>query len=140
LGNNHFNHIPCRFNIISETPDPYKHFLDEGSFNFLTGAGGFLQSVQNGYGGLKAYDDFLLLNPQPFTALNVSSIKLRGVHYGGGLFDLYYGGGQTAQITPISTPTHGQFILQDQYGKKHQLNNNMAQVFSPPGKLFMTFV
>ncbi|KAG2370705.1 hypothetical protein C9374_014316 [Naegleria lovaniensis] len=109
------------FNIISETPDPYKHFLDMGSFNFLTGAGGFLQSVQNGYGGLKAYDDYLLLNPQPFTQLNVTTMKLRGVHYVGGKFDLWFDGTK-ATITVSQLPTHrSSFTIEDSFDLRSKL-------------------
>ena len=124
------------FNIISETPDPYKHFLDMGSFNFLTGAGGFLQSVQNGYGGLRANDDFLLLNPQPFTQLNVTSMKLRGVHYVGGKFDLFFDGTK-ATITVTQLPINRTcFIIEDSFGSKKEIGPNRPISFIPPAKLF----
>jgi hypothetical protein len=51
------------FDVWRETPDG-----EDGAINFLTGAGGFLQSVLSGYGGVRVQGtlaDGLLLNPPP---------------------------------------------------------------------------
>ena len=41
------------FNVWTETPNPTDHPSDMGCYNFLTGAGGFVQSVVHGYGGVR---------------------------------------------------------------------------------------
>lgn len=50
--------------------------------NFITGAGGFLQSVLYGYSGLRVRADRLDLTPPPLPA-GTDSIRLQGVNYQG---------------------------------------------------------
>ena len=61
------------FGVWQETPHG-------GAVNFLTGAGGFLQSVIFGYGGLRLSNDALLLHP-PQPPGNATSVGLHGVDY-----------------------------------------------------------
>ena len=75
-----------------------------GSFNFLTGAGGFIQSIQNGYGGLKMYDNYMLLAPKDVSLLGAKFIKMRGVNYLGGSFDLTFDG-TIATINILNGPS-----------------------------------
>lgn len=59
----------------------------EGAGNFITGAGGFLQSIINGYGGVRLYNDTLyILNPR----LPPKSTKLSfaGITYLESIFSL----------------------------------------------------
>jgi hypothetical protein len=61
-----------------------------GHFNnsrFLTGDGGFLQSVVNGYGGLRLVDEGLKLLP-PVLPDSVGAFTLRGLSWHGRLFNL----------------------------------------------------
>jgi trehalose/maltose hydrolase-like predicted phosphorylase len=60
------------FNIWLETPTG-------GATNFLTGAGGFLQSVMFGYGGLRLNGTALWLDPQ--LPLDTAGIRLLGIEY-----------------------------------------------------------
>ncbi len=69
------NALNGAFGVWQETPHG-------GAVNFLTGAGGFLQSVIFGYGGLRLSDDALLLHP-PQPPGNATSVGLHGVDYQG---------------------------------------------------------
>eukprot|EP01065_Artemidia_motanka_P002399 TRINITY_DN11142_c0_g1_i1.p1 TRINITY_DN11142_c0_g1~~TRINITY_DN11142_c0_g1_i1.p1 ORF type:complete len:463 (+),score=98.55 TRINITY_DN11142_c0_g1_i1:870-2258(+) len=53
-----------------------------GCVNFITGAGGFLQSVLNGYAGIRVHRDSLALLPHRPPG-NVTEISVRGVHWRG---------------------------------------------------------
>jgi len=69
------------FNVWTETKlqDQHKSVVDEGCYNFLTGAGGFIQSLIYGYGGLRIRDDGLHLNA---TLPEIATyIKFRGLRY-----------------------------------------------------------
>lgn len=61
------------FNVWTETPTG-------GAVNFITGAGGFLQSVLYGYTGLRIRAGGLDLEPKPLPT-NTTEIRLAGVHY-----------------------------------------------------------
>lgn len=50
-----------------------------GAINFITGAGGFLQAVLFGYGGLRVESKGLRFEPQ--LPPNTTTMKLRGVNY-----------------------------------------------------------
>lgn len=57
---------------------------ETGAVNFLTGAGGFLQSILFGYAGLRVLSDRLLIQPPnhlmpPTNELIIDGIKYRGV-------------------------------------------------------------
>eukprot|EP01043_Picozoa_sp_COSAG02_P053618 COSAG02_NODE_5948_length_3919_cov_14.379581_1_plen_185_part_00 len=67
------NALNGAFGVWQETPHG-------GAVNFLTGAGGFLQSVIFGYGGLRLSDDALVLHP-PQPPGNETSVGLHGVDY-----------------------------------------------------------
>jgi trehalose/maltose hydrolase-like predicted phosphorylase len=57
-----------------------------GAVNFITGAGGFLQTIPFGWAGMRIYDDNLSFNPQ--LAPSTDSMKLRGVAYQGSRFNV----------------------------------------------------
>jgi trehalose/maltose hydrolase-like predicted phosphorylase len=67
------NALNGAFGVWQETPHG-------GAVNFLTGAGGFLQSLIFGYGGLRLSEDALLLRP-PHPPGNATSVGLHGVDY-----------------------------------------------------------
>merc|ERR1712178_261681 len=57
-----------------------------GITNFITGSGGWLQSLWAGYGGVHIHDAFLeIINPRP--PPNCSSLQLRRVIYMGKALD-----------------------------------------------------
>lgn len=74
-----FANAQAPFWVWQETPQG-------GAINFITGAGGFLQAIVFGYGGLRIQSDQLRWRPQlpPSTA----GLKVRGVAYLTSQFDL----------------------------------------------------
>ena len=73
------SHVHGPFFMLSETPD-------NGAFDFLTGAGGFLQQVIYGYTGLRLESaglvpEFPPILPSRITRLVLRNIQVRGKHY-----------------------------------------------------------
>ena len=69
-----YGNVQEPFKVWTETPGG-------GAVNFITGAGGFLQSVLFGYGGLKLYENQLHFEPRllPGTTLvNITGVKYLG--------------------------------------------------------------
>ena len=77
--------IQAPFNVWQETPTG-------GTVNFITGAGGFLQSVVFGYGGVRLLPGQLAWSPPPLPQ-NATALKLASVHYRGSTLDLAVAGG-----------------------------------------------
>jgi len=67
------------FGVWTETPTG-------GTTNFITGAGGFLQAVWAGYGGIRILEDGLVFNP--YLPANVTYMKLRQFQYLSSWIDL----------------------------------------------------
>lgn len=63
--------------------EPFKVWTETsgggGAVNFITGAGGFLQSVLFGYGGLRLYEK--QLNFRPHLPYGTTELKITGVNY-----------------------------------------------------------
>merc|ERR1712224_1124906 len=74
-----FANVRTPFGVWSETPSG-------GTVNFLTGAGGFLQSVQFGLTGLRIWPDHLSLNP--FLVDGMEEVCVRNVQYRGASLDI----------------------------------------------------
>lgn len=55
--------------------------------NFITGAGGFLQSVINGYGGVRLHFDYMIIKDS-FLPAGTSSLEFKGVTYLNNVFSL----------------------------------------------------
>jgi protein-glucosylgalactosylhydroxylysine glucosidase len=83
---NSTRNIQTPFNIWTESATKNQHqtLKDEGCFNFLTGAGGFLQSIAFGYGGLKYGRDECEMRPT--LPLNSTSMKFRSIEFQGGRY------------------------------------------------------
>ena len=60
----------------------------EGAVNFLTGMGGYLQSVVFGYGGCRLHDDHMTFEPRLMPL--VPRMRFVGINYRGCSFDLEY--------------------------------------------------
>ena len=89
------------FLVWTETPSG-------GTPNFLTGAGGFLQTAFNGYPGLRINDTSLALLPQ--LPPGASTLKLRGVAFWGNRVDFFYNASEIAvalQDTPSRATAGG---------------------------------
>jgi len=74
------------FGVWTETPTG-------GAVNFITGAGGFLQTVLYGLPGLRIRADHLELNPSFVEGM--TSITVRGLHYQGSVLRLSYSSSTT---------------------------------------------
>jgi trehalose/maltose hydrolase-like predicted phosphorylase len=70
-----YANIKPPFAVWTETPSG-------GTVNFITGAGGFLQSVVFGYGGLRLREDRLDVHPPPLPS-GATKLTLNGLHYRG---------------------------------------------------------
>ena len=79
--NRSFSNAQHPFLVWTETPTG-------GTTNFLTGVGGFLQTVLFGLPGLRVWSDRLAIHPQLVEGM--TSVKARGVHYQGRVFDLSF--------------------------------------------------
>merc|ERR1712146_584355 len=69
------------FNVWTETPTG-------GTVNFLTGAGGFLQTALFGLPGLRILEDRLLLDPKLLQGMR--RVTARGLHFRGVTFELAF--------------------------------------------------
>ncbi|EGG14804.1 acid trehalase-like protein 1 [Cavenderia fasciculata] len=70
------------FKIWTETPTG-------GCVNFITGAGGWLQALLFGYGGLRIHQDqYYFYSPQ--LPPNTTSLKIRGFSYNSATFNMYW--------------------------------------------------
>ena len=67
--------------------------------NFITGAGGFLQALTSGYGGIRIYP-YQLVFKQPFLPPTVETMKVTGLSYLGSKFNLNY---ETGKVTLTCT-------------------------------------
>jgi len=77
--NRSFANIKEPFGIWTETPMG-------GVTNFITGAGGFLQAVVFGYGGLRIHSEGLTV--APVLMEGATSMTIRGIHLRGSAFSL----------------------------------------------------
>jgi len=85
--------LSCRnmqppFYVWTESPDPDQHasLKDMGCYHFNTGAGGWLQSVIYGYGGMRIQSDGVSFAPT--LPAKTTNMKLRGLVYLGSLYDV----------------------------------------------------
>lgn len=75
------------------THEPFKTWSEnqpeavEGSGNFITGAGGFLQSVMNGYAGIKLHFDHLSIT-NFYNPPESQGLSLKGINYLNSTFNL----------------------------------------------------
>ncbi|XP_045179575.2 protein-glucosylgalactosylhydroxylysine glucosidase-like [Mercenaria mercenaria] len=74
-----FRNINEPFKVFSEKPVTKESY--GGCVNFITGAGGLLQSIVFGYGGLRLHSDRLEINPKSIPT--TTSWRLKGIHYNG---------------------------------------------------------
>jgi len=90
LASKNFNHsfanVQRPFGVWTETPSG-------GAINFITGAGGFLQTVLYGLPGLRIRADHLELHPAFVDGM--ISVVVRGLHYQGSVLRLSYSSSAT---------------------------------------------
>lgn len=90
-----FANVRWPFNVWSETPTG-------GATNFITGAGGFLQSVIFGYSGVTI--DRQSLRVRPTLMQGASAAKVRGLHYHGSTISIDVGSMYTTVTTEDGPP------------------------------------
>ncbi len=78
-----FDHQLPPYNIWTETNPKVAAHNATGNLNFLTGAGGFLENIVFGYGGIHYSPAGLALHPS-LPPMNVTHMTLRGIAYAQG--------------------------------------------------------
>lgn len=75
-----FANMEPPFGVWTEFPSTFEN---QGAHNFITGAGGFLQSLVFGTSGMRITKDGLTFNPPPpsATGTNATSFTLHSLHY-----------------------------------------------------------
>ena len=86
---------PMFLRQLQNIQEPFKIWSENsnggGAVNFLTGMGGFIQSVVYGYFGLRFNETYVTLTPVFLPITNTTSVKamsLNGVHFHGAIFDV----------------------------------------------------
>ncbi|CAC5394365.1 PGGHG [Mytilus coruscus] len=90
-----------------------------GAHNFITGMGGYLQSILFGYGGLRVYDDKLTVNGA--LPLTVTGMNVIGIDYFGGSLDIQF----TRSTLSITLTKEAMTTLKtedESTGKKYQFD------------------
>lgn len=121
--------------VWSETPSG-------GAVNFITGAGGFLQTVLNGYGGLRILDPskdspVLFKNAilfDPVLLPDSTFVKFRRVHFQGALLDLGYNSTHVTLCDSSTTKDRPPLYTMDPSGTINRLYPLMNYIFKR-GKL-----
>ena len=86
-----FDHMLGPFNIWTETDPKVAAHNSTGNLNFLTGAGGFLENIVFGYGGLH-YSEAGLSIGASLPPFGVTELTLRGIAFAGGTVRLVING------------------------------------------------
>ena len=81
----------------------WQETLDGGHLNFLTGAGGFLQNVLFGYGGLDLEDHEGGMVVNPLLPPNTSFMKLRNIQYGSNFLSIGWDDQDSMTIENVCT-------------------------------------
>jgi len=113
-----------------------------GCPNFVTGAGGYLQALWAGYGGVRLTDESLLLQ-QPRLPPNATALHLRGLAYRGSLLDVRITadqvqlslGEQPPRGAPALLAQHRPKVLGRALGPAVELAVGQAAIFPRKGLL-----
>ncbi len=110
--NQTFEHLALPFAVWKERA------YTGGNLNFLTGAGGFLQNLIFGYGGLRIETDQLKVYPPqlPPLPVPVTALTLRNIQYHGLPFTMRW----TSTTVVFTTSAHGLVVI-DAQGNGHSL-------------------
>ena len=95
--------------------------------NFITGAGGFLQSVINGYAGIRLNFDYLRIK-ESYLPEGTTSLELKGITYLNNIFSLsIYETNKTFSLLRFD-PTHEVSITVDGMGQGRMLEGDTFTV------------
>ena len=100
--------------------NPRRLFRSGGCVNFITGAGGLLQSILFGYGGIRFREDRIDVNPTKLP--NTTSWAIRDVKYRGISFDVEVHG--TNMVVHFKTLTQHKRLEVMKNEKKIEVSNN----------------
>lgn len=107
-----------------------------GAGNFITGAGGFLQSVINGYGGIRLHFDYLSIT-NFFMPKNSNSLEFNGITYLNSRFSMKIVN-QTATIKFISVDSeHPMRVTVKPSNAEYFVSVNMTISFNRDEELIM---
>ncbi|XP_043561994.1 protein-glucosylgalactosylhydroxylysine glucosidase isoform X4 [Chiloscyllium plagiosum] len=118
-----YSHIQEPFKVWSENPD------GSGAVNFLTGMGGFMQTVLFGYTGFRIMKNYLYFDPTISDSLG--ELWITGINYLGNKLHFQF---STKQVTIVLIRPCGfrhsalEVVLSDS-GKKFALNEGQAVTF-----------
>ncbi|XP_072448218.1 protein-glucosylgalactosylhydroxylysine glucosidase isoform X2 [Chiloscyllium punctatum] len=118
-----YSHIQEPFKVWSENPD------GSGAVNFLTGMGGFMQTVLFGYTGFRIMKNYLYFDPT--IPENLGELWITGINYLGNKLHFQF---STKQVTIVLIRPCGfqhsalEVVLSDS-GKKFALNEGQAVTF-----------
>lgn len=107
-----FSYMLGRFGMWRETASG-----GYGCVNFVTGMGGFMQNLLQGYLGLRIHEN--RLDFTPYVIPNTTGFEVHGVNYQGMLFDFMVNT-TSVQITLNNQPKSGCFFIDD-HGTKMPL-------------------
>ena len=110
----------------------------------MTGAGGFLQSVWAGYGGIRFEHPGILTIRQPAPLPNSTRLRLRGVHFLGSRLDI------TAENSGWRVELNGGSVLAPTIVARNQLRRSVLRetrrrmkftfIFTFTSAVFLVFV
>ncbi|KAH3854241.1 protein-glucosylgalactosylhydroxylysine glucosidase-like [Dreissena polymorpha] len=115
------------FNIWTEDAD------GGGVTNFITGQGGYLQSIINGYGGIRVYEDELAVHCRPIPGSK--SMQLVGIDYRGNSVDIWC----DRSVTRVNVASKGQqLFLRTADGREQVRLNEGVAIEIASQKMFMS--
>eukprot|EP00929_Paragymnodinium_shiwhaense_P046237 TRINITY_DN23538_c0_g1_i4.p1 TRINITY_DN23538_c0_g1~~TRINITY_DN23538_c0_g1_i4.p1 ORF type:complete len:392 (-),score=63.17 TRINITY_DN23538_c0_g1_i4:378-1553(-) len=124
------NNVHPPFNVWSEYPAD--NIKQANTANFLTGAGGFLQSAVYGLPGLRIWPDHLALKPSLTSGM--TEVTVRGVHYRGSVMTITFDNTRVA----VSVDADGEDVaVAVESGATTHITAG-AQVSFPTGALKLT--
>jgi protein-glucosylgalactosylhydroxylysine glucosidase len=115
--------IMAPFAVWSEVVDPSNPGFDAGILNFITGAGGYIQTIVNGYSGLRyrwGTNGTVMASLKPSLLPQTTSVIWRGIHLAGSTFDVSV----SAQSVSVSLTKQGSVPLQ------YQISNGPLSLFT----------
>jgi len=104
-----------------------------GAVNFVTGAGGFLQSVLFGYGGLR-FVDHKHLQFKPMLLPGSTKLKFVGIDYHGNSIDFVIGSSQS-QITVTSRAQPAPVLLAILIGSQTKFRLDIGKTVQVPNEI-----
>ena len=126
---NNFGNIKEPFKVWSELRD------ETGATNFITGAGGYLQSLISGYLGVRLKQDSLSFN---MTRIQTSSLQVNGIKYFGASIRLFVSK-KLCYVQLISGIERNLFLRLDgkhlSLDKYSQINTCYGEIYHPQGTL-----